>query len=33
MSSEAEDWNIQSLLKVVILMHVFAEGMEAWSNG
>jgi hypothetical protein len=33
MSLEAEDWNIQSLLKVVILMPVFAEGMEAWSNG
>jgi len=37
--SEAEvdqklkEWKLQSLLKVVVLMPVFAEGMEAWSNG
>jgi hypothetical protein len=39
MSSEVKvhqklkDWKLQSLLKVVIIMPMIAEGMEAWSNG
>jgi len=27
-----KDWKFQSLSNVVILMPMYAEGMEAWSN-
>jgi len=27
-----KDWKLQILLKVFILKHVIAEGIEAWSN-